>query len=465
MRTGAKTWFLALLAFAVLVLSTATAAWGIGGLSHKPGTAGCISTTGSLGACADGRRIGGLRETISPDGRNLYIASYAADSVSIFDRNPATGALRQAPGRTGCIVAKPGKGGCALGRSFEGPEAVALSPDGKTAYVASEDTAAVAIFDRNPTTGALTQRAGAAGCVSETGTGGACQQGAGIAAPADVAVSPDGKNLYVASGKSDSVAIFDRDPATGALTQAPGAAGCLSGLSGESGCRHARAVDSPVRVIVTSDGGSVYLASFEPAGRRSVTNVAIFDRDPATGALTQKPGAGGCISNRPVAGACQEDKALGFPAGIAASPDGRNVYVGAAFAAAMLAILDRDPATGALTPKSGRSGCVSRTSTCNGSGPPENANGVAVSPDGRSVYAVSGITSSVTIFNRDPATGALKEKPGAAGCIASPGEEKRCRTDDGLTSSADVVLSPDGRNVYVSGAFPGTVSIFSRSTR
>ena len=47
-----------------------------------------------------------------------------------------------------------------------------MSPDGKSVYVTSaycSDT--VARFDRNPTTGAISQPAGAAGCISETGAG------------------------------------------------------------------------------------------------------------------------------------------------------------------------------------------------------------------------------------------------------------------------------------------------------
>ncbi len=48
---------------------------------------------------------------------------------------------------------------------------VAVSPDGKSVYVASTASDAVARLNRNTTTGAITQPAGAAGCVSENGRG------------------------------------------------------------------------------------------------------------------------------------------------------------------------------------------------------------------------------------------------------------------------------------------------------
>ncbi len=63
----------------------------------------------------------------------------------------------------------------------------------------------VAIFDRDPVTGALAQKAGTAGCVSEDGTGGACQDGTALDAARDVAVSPDGTSVYVVSRGSGAV--------------------------------------------------------------------------------------------------------------------------------------------------------------------------------------------------------------------------------------------------------------------
>jgi hypothetical protein len=65
-------------------------------------------------------------------------------------------------------------------------------------------------------TGDLTQPAGTAGCISETGAG-PCIDGHALGAPQSVAVSSDGKSVYVASQYSHSqashaVARFNRAP-------------------------------------------------------------------------------------------------------------------------------------------------------------------------------------------------------------------------------------------------------------
>ena len=86
---------------------------------------------------------------------------------------------------------------------------VAVDPDGMSVYAASGDSDAVARLNRNPTTGAITQSAGTSGCVSETGAG-TCATATGSSTPSSVAVAPDNKSVYVASG--GAVARFDRAP-------------------------------------------------------------------------------------------------------------------------------------------------------------------------------------------------------------------------------------------------------------
>src|SRR6185503_17983328 len=101
----------------------------------------------------------------------------------------------QPAGRAGC-VSETGTGPCADGHGLNGASGVAVSPDGKSVYVAS--MGGVARLVRNPTTGAISQPAGLAGCVSETGSG-PCADGHGLEAARSVAVSPDGNSVYIAS--------------------------------------------------------------------------------------------------------------------------------------------------------------------------------------------------------------------------------------------------------------------------
>src|ERR671923_249731 len=149
---------------------------------------------------------------LSLAGLVLLLAAAAALAV--------TGDLTQPAGSAGC-VSEGGSQGCALGHSLTGPTSVAVSPDGKSVYVASYVDNAVARLNRNTTTGAITQPAGSAGCVSETGTG-SCADGHALSGANGVAVSADGKSVYVASYVSDAVARLDRDTTSGAITHPPG---------------------------------------------------------------------------------------------------------------------------------------------------------------------------------------------------------------------------------------------------
>jgi DNA-binding beta-propeller fold protein YncE len=137
-----------------------------------------------------------------------------------------TGALTQPAGTAGC-VSETGSGPCADGHGLSGADAVAVSADGKSVYVASQDSNAVARLVRNTTTGAITQPAGTGGCISETGAG-SCLDGHGLSGPFSVAVSADGKSVYAASPDSDAVVRLVRDTTTGAISQPAGTAGCIS---------------------------------------------------------------------------------------------------------------------------------------------------------------------------------------------------------------------------------------------
>src|SRR5579884_1614345 len=64
--------------------------------------------------------------------------------------------------------------------------------------------------------GALVQLPGTRGCLSEPSQDG-CGKARGLVGAGAVAIA--GRYVYVASARSDAVAIFKRDPVTGALRQ------------------------------------------------------------------------------------------------------------------------------------------------------------------------------------------------------------------------------------------------------
>jgi 6-phosphogluconolactonase (cycloisomerase 2 family) len=385
-----------LLAFGLFFALRAAAA--TGDLTQLGGTAGCVSEDGTGGACADGKAlIVPVSSAVSPDGANVYVASRlgtaGAGAVAVFARNATTGALTQLAGTAGCVSQTGSEGACADGKALNDPVSVAVSPDGKSVYVASAFNS-VAIFQRDTTTGALTQPAGTAGCITESDTSEGCADGKALVGAASVTVSADGKSVYVASMFSDAVAIFERDTTTGALTQLAGTAGCISENGTSGACADGRALDGAASVAVTSDGTSVYVASTISGA------VARLTRNTTTGALTQT-GIGGCVSETGTGGACVDGKALAGASAVSA--DGGSVYVASGGSDAV-AIFERDT-TGVLTQLAGTAGCISEDGTsgaCADGKALDQADSVTVSADGKSVYVTSATSDAVAVFARTP---------------------------------------------------------------
>src|ERR1700722_3617496 len=179
----------------------------------------------------------------------------------------ALGSVLQLPGPSGCLVDRSqARSRCTRVRALGGPapflgsHALAISPDGRNVYVASSRSHAIAVFTRNSHTGALSQRSGTAGCVALAGASG-CARAVGLAVPNSLVVSPDGRNVYATSVGSNTVISFRRNPSTGALTQLVGGAGCIADAA-RSGCVTGRAIDGPDAITISPDGESVYVAAF-----------------------------------------------------------------------------------------------------------------------------------------------------------------------------------------------------------
>jgi DNA-binding beta-propeller fold protein YncE len=324
-----------------------------GVLTQLPGAAGCLSHNGTASAdpdaigCVDGRGLVGISELrLSPDGVTLYAPGFelGQGSVAVLRRDPTTGALSQSTAPGGCLsesgtaFGDPGALGCSNVRAMATPGDIAISPDGSFAYVQSTSYA-LSAFSVDQASGALTQLSTPGGCYTNDGVATSDPEAIGCVdvrsiGEWQVAVSPDGKNVYTTNMDHDVLAAFARDATTGELTQLAGTAGCLS----EDGAGYDPG-DPAVGCIDARALGGASSLLFDPTGRQlfsggfSHSEWAVLDRDPTTGALSQSATATGCVSEDGTAtgdaGAlgCADVRGLGYATDAALSPDGHSLYL------------------------------------------------------------------------------------------------------------------------------------------
>ncbi len=223
------------------------------------------------------------------------------------------------------------------------------------------------------------------------------------------AVSPDGKHLYAVAGGDFSISLFRRNISTGELTFVNIWRDDAGGVEGLDGARH---------LVISPDGKNVYVAA---ANDRTVT---VFNRNTTNGNLTFNE--------------IFDLGALGSGAVIfvAISPDGRDVF--AAFESSGtvtdgMAQFRRNTSTGKLTLDfSYQDQDVSENL--------RGTNTIAVSQDGKNVYVTSRHDSALTVFSRESSNSEL---------TIVETEIHRSGADDGLGSPTSVIVSPDGKNVYI----------------
>jgi DNA-binding beta-propeller fold protein YncE len=432
-------------AAAIALLAFAAAALGAtGSLTYR----GCMANAG-IDDCRPplhnsfGNNVG---LAVSPDGTTLYVASFEG-MLTELGTGPG-GALTYED-----CFANGGAHDCRdmPHDSLEAATGVAVSPDGRSVYVTSaQRTNAVTRFKQRPD-GTPAYRGCIANGGAQAGLAG-CRQVTRNSLDSNeaVTVSPDGGSVYVVSSDSDSITRFARE-ANGALRYR----GCIANR-GAHGCGTPKhdSLGGAFDVAVSPDGKSVYVVSLDGDA------ITRFDRH-ANGSLTYR----NCFANARAHG-CRalERNSLGGADSVAVSPDGESVYV-TSLGGDAITRFERSPG-GRITPgdcyaNGGGHGC--RKPKVNSL---HAADGVAVSPDGRSVYVTSmtgptlnGGAGAVTHFKRR-ADGSL----GYRGCFADKGRYG-CRAPrlDSLSSPQSIAVDPDGAAVFV-GSYGRQLSILGRAT-
>lgn len=449
-------------------------------------------------------------------GRPRMIIVSSAVAAVIF---AAVGLALGAPGPLtyrGCVTGETASGtigGCAeiptssVGGNdsgLDGPESIALSADGESLYLAAANDSAVARFKRAPRSGKLTYRdcitgdsdvgPGGSGACAETPHAAVGGQDSGLDDLRLMALSRDGRSLYVTSADDDSVASFKRNPRTGKLRFQD----CITGeTESDPACRtipHATSggassgLYSPKSLVLSRDGKWLYTASTDDAAlgrfKRNTGSGKLTYRGCITGDTDVGPGGTGACKQIPAATAGGADSGLDDLRFLALSPNGKSLY-SASNNDAAVARFKRAPRSGKLTYQGclsgetetgpGGSGACRLTSVATSTG---NDSGmvdlrmVAVSGDGKSLYTTSRNDTAVARFQRNTHTGRLIYKgcltaetetgPGGSGaCAQIPGASSDGE-DTGFDSMESIVPSPDGKSVYTAAANDDAVDRFKR---
>jgi DNA-binding beta-propeller fold protein YncE len=407
-----------------------------------------------------GMALVGVRTLATGPGGNgsaydrIYAASEVGDAISTALGNPFLPSSCTADNDTGdatCGIVTNG---------LDTATSVAVSPDGKSLYVASYGDDAVVAFNRTP---GITGELASLGCIDDNDPGqgpDTCGQSTdGLDGANSVAVSPDGKSVYVASREDDAVVRFNRNLTSGGLTPVDcwddndsGADSCGHVTNGLTGARS---------ITVSPDNKSVYATSGILNGDDAIVHL---HRDTATGELTAAECYDDNDSGTDTCLLAGETNGLGGVQSPLVSPDGTSLYVAASSDDAVTRFTRATDGT--LTP----AGCIDDHDV--GQGPDDcgtgntvpaldGAHSVSISPDGRSVYVTSFTDQAVVGFDRNASSGLLI----FLGCIDDndTGPDLCTQSTNGLNGASGIVASPDGTEIFAAGFQDDSLVSFART--
>jgi hypothetical protein len=221
----------------------------------------CISSDASDGAgnegCDGATALNGANSVaVSADGTGVVVASTGAGSITLFGRDAATGRLTELACAQQSV---PLNGTCRSAPTLDGVSTVSFTPDGRDILALTPPHNAIVDLRRDDD-GVTRAR-----CLSATGTSGSCKRMAKLNGVDALAVSADGRQVYVRSAAG--LLWLSRDPATGALE--PG--GCINPAREGGACQAAPPADPYAygfsygtyapgghSIVISPDGRSLY---------------------------------------------------------------------------------------------------------------------------------------------------------------------------------------------------------------
>lgn len=401
---------------------------------------GCITGNSDVAARRGCRTVPGARQEDTrsslagvvgllpgAEGKSLYAVGNMTSAITRLTLGPAPGRLAFGACFTGDSFLQectnvPGAQANAGDSPLANPTAAAISPDGRSLYVTSGDFhgAIVARFFRDPISGELTYGDCLSGSRGSGPTGtAACElipsatregYGSGLAEPSGIAISADGSRVYVTAALDQSVAVFARSPADGALefkqcvSSNPRAKVCTQVPKGDD------VLDEVTAPLISADGRFLYTAA-ERAGTIDTFAInggggIVYRR-----CLTGVTGPKGCERGGPATGG---PYTLQTPNGLLETPDRRFVYATTDYGP--IIVLRRSPASGRLSPVScisgfssdrGKCTLVPRSSRLASGSPLYGVHTAILSRNGKTVFVAVRGEAGVTELHRNPHSGAL----------------------------------------------------------
>lgn len=330
---------------------------------------------------------------------SLWAEDAASAPACVADKNAKPGVVKTI---TGPFTLHKGQGQ---------PFGVAVSPDGETLYITNEPSQVGSIEVK---TGKWKKIAGSDKNVPRSGA-----DGTGAAAkfkyPQGVALTKDGKKLYVAGGSDHAIRVVE--VATGIVKTLSGKLNTKGSARAVAG--KAARFNIPADVALSPDEKTLYVP--ELVGKRICT-------------VDTKTGAKKIIA-----------KTGGKPSGIAVSPDGKTLYVGGY---SVPTITEINVATHAQKIVAGGG-----KGSADGKGKAAKfyyPTGVATSPDGSKLYVVECDNNLIRVIDL-----ATKEVKLLAGSAPGGSETGKAGFKDGVGKKAMFkcprfgAVSPDGKYLYV----------------